>query len=645
MSARSNFLCSLLSATVALPSVSARAQVKTIRAPVSPSATITKAELLVSGRVTTVTGEPVIHAQVQVDIGAGPNPVRTLETNLKGEFETDYSLDRASSRGRTLNAVAMKTGYAEAFEAADLASVGDAWKVDLVMRDAEEKPEQLPLAQLISLLSARFQVPLPGNVSLAAESAGSLRAALQLLVKGDPAGAAPILAQVVHHEPDCVECRTLLGLAMLGRGSWSSAVREFNQAVAGSASETSSPPRAEPFLILGVIEDWRKDLQKAADFLLQALKANPQDPLALQELGRCLVFQRSWAEADKYLAQAIKAGAPAEAHLLRARALLSQGIAQEAQAEMTTYLGGRNARDLPVGIRGIWSEMVERLEWESSERPKSLVEQPLPELVKALPELKGLEPGADAQELPNILRKVGEGVDLFFHGFPNTSSLEQIREERLQRKGKVTQSLDQQFQYLCLAPPERSGLGFVEYRTERSGLLAGPRGLEEGFMLTAGFASASLPFHPVYQSDAAFRYLGRQQVDGHEAFVIAYAQRPEAARLTGAFRVNDASVSTLSQGLAWIDQDSYQIIRMRTDLLSPFPKVGLERETTEIHFGRVRFKEISAELWLPRAVTVTVQWRGRTLRNTHNYSEFKLFHVQTKQREAKVIEFEPPDSN
>ena len=75
----------------------------------------------------------------------------------------------------------------------------------------------------------------------------------------------------------------------------------------------------------------------------------------------------------------------------------------------------------------------------------------------------------------------------------------------------------------------------------------------------------------------------------------------------------------------------------RTDLLNPCPKVALQRETTDIRFGKVHFKEISADLWLPLDVAVTVEWRGRILRNRHTYSEFKIFNVETQQKASKVL--------
>src|SRR5437762_1973949 len=190
MNARSIFVYALLApAVAALRPLRALPQVAPTSPPVPRSTVSRKQQLHVSGRITTVTGEPVVHAQVEVDLGAGPNPVTALETNLKGEFEADYSLNPALYKGRALGVVAMKHQYSEAFEAADFASVGDNWRVDLVMREEDEKPDQLSLAQLTSNLTRRFRAGWSGTPPVDPRSADTLRPALQFLEKGDAAGA------------------------------------------------------------------------------------------------------------------------------------------------------------------------------------------------------------------------------------------------------------------------------------------------------------------------------------------------------------------------------------------------------------------------------------------------------------------------
>jgi len=186
---------------------------------------------------------------------------------------------------------------------------------------------------------------------------------------------------------------------------------------------------------------------------------------------------------------------------------------------------------------------------------------------------------------------------------------------------------------LCLAAPDASGPGFAEYRAGKSGTFATQKGLSEGFMLTSGFTAAPLNFHPLYRGDSEFRYLGKQRMDGRTYFVVAFAQHPGKAHVTGAFRVNGAPLSTYYQGMAWIDSDNYRIVKLRQDLLLPLPEIKLQRQTTEIDFAAVRFKQSSQEFWLPQRVSVAVDWSGKHLHNEHRYSGFELFNVNAHENE------------
>ena len=305
------------------------------------------------------------------------------------------------------------------------------------------------------------------------------------------------------------------------------------------------------------MESWRHEPRNAAGYFVEALKYAPQDPLALQELGRSQLLIQNWEAADQYLSKAIAASAGPEARLLRVEALLGGDQFRAANAEMTRYLDGRDVKKMPIQVRQLWVQIQDRMKVESAylkAKPKG--DAAIDYLHRPPPDLNGLEPATDQGQLDSILSAVGKTVAEFFRNFPNTSSLEQIHQEKLGRKQKVGATLDQKFHYLCFTPAEAWGPGFDEYRVDLSGARASPQGLQDGFMLTSGFASASLLFHPTYQSQAAFRYLGRQKVNGRDTYVIAFAQQPAKARLNGGFKSGEIRMTTLSQGLAWVDSET-----------------------------------------------------------------------------------------
>ncbi len=248
--------------------------------------------------------------------------------------------------------------------------------------------------------------------------------------------------------------------------------------------------------------------------------------------------------------------------------------------------------------------------------------------------LQGIEPAKDQEQLGSILAGVGANIVELIKNFPNTSSLEVIHQEKVGHKGGGV-SQNQRFRYLCLAPSEISEPSFIEYRTDFAGNEARPEGLSEGFMLTTGFTSAALIFHPQYRGESTFQYLGRQKISGRNAFVMAFAQIPGKARFTGNFLLGSNSGTMFSQGVAWIDTATYQIIRLHTELLAPLPELRLEKEDVNIDFNEVQFKSLKGALWLPEKVIVAIDWNGKQLRNQHEYSDFKIFQVDTSQEIGK----------
>jgi Tfp pilus assembly protein PilF len=580
----------------------------------------------VFGKITDLKGQTVRGASVTTDIGLGTLYSRQLTTDVQGGFQTDYKVDATTMKRLGVRVAVSAPGYHDAYQFVNFGAGDKTWEIDITLRPATEGADDLPVESLVETLAAPLRSALQKDPTLAS-SRKDLDKGATAFLGGDAAAAIPILQKVVDHNPDCGHCRTFLGLAMLQAGSWNAAGDQFLEADKLAQSKGTNPDKAQSFLIVGEMENWKGEYNKAAGFLMQAKDLDPGNALILQELGRTLVFQKNWEAADHYLAEATKAGAPKESLLLRVRALLEEGDPSAAEAVMKDYVGGASIRDLSPRARNLQSQIATRMSMENSTEVQSVVTEPVPELMKAVPELAGLEAASSQDELPAILQKTGENVSAFFTGFQNTVSLEQVREERLSKQGKVKDFQELKFQYLLTSQPQAGRLELEEYRTDSHGDRAAPTGLDSGFMLTSGFASASLLFHPNYQSGANFRYLGRQTVKGKAMHVVAFAETPDKAQMIERFNTNDGSVLVVFQGLAWIDADTYKIVRLRTDLLKPESKIRLQRQTTEITYDPVQFKQLAAAVWLPSEVAVTVQWAGKTFRNMHKYTDFKLFNT------------------
>ena len=607
---------------------------------------------LVSGKVMNLSGDPVAGARVYV-LPTVAGESRILTTDQLGQFVTEYTLNADLVKEFSVVVNVNKKGLLKAHALIDFGNVDKTWGIPITLRDPNPDPELLSQDDFVKALAPRLKKLGPADGLSAKSDKDYAHGVEELLDQNRPDRALAPLSKVIARDPACVGCRMMLGLAELQSGDWDGANRNFSAGVDDVRKASKSEPgmrigaadvqpgvgRPEPALALGVMESWRRQFDRAAGFFKEALKFAPQDPLGLQEIGRAELLMQNWATANDYLGAADAAGASPDARLLRAEALLGGGNFDGANLEMNRYLDGRDIKTMPLPVRQIWARIADKKKVQAAYvKVKPKVNESIDYLHRTVPELKGLVPATDQAPLDSVLTAVGKNVERYFRNFPNTVSLEEIHQEKLSHKGKVGGSLDQKFHYLCLTPTEETGLGFNEYRANLAGDAGQPKGLNDGFMLTSGFASASLIFHPAYQAESTFRYLGRQNVNGQDTFVLAFAQKPEKARLNGVFKMGGISMQTFSQGLAWVDSQSYEIIRLRTDLLKSLPEVRLEKETTEIDFGENHFKSTAEGFWLPREVKVSVDWNGKTLRNKHEYSDFKLFNVGATEKVGKPKE-------
>src|SRR5208337_3946515 len=129
-----------------------------------------------------------------------------------------------------------------------------------------------------------------------------MRAVTDFLERNNPERAVPLLVQVVAGNPSCIGCRTMLGLA-----------ESVNATL-----QNRQMGLPEPMVAYGTWLNWQREPEKAQPFFMEALKFRPEDPLALQELGRTLQLTQQFEAANSVLKRALAAGAGPEVRLLYA---------------------------------------------------------------------------------------------------------------------------------------------------------------------------------------------------------------------------------------------------------------------------------------------------------------------------------------
>lgn len=272
------------------------------------------------------------------------------------------------------------------------------------------------------------------------------------------------------------------------------------------------------------------------------------------------------------------------------------------------------------------------------------IDEPLPKLKKAVRELGGLKADSSQQALPDLLAKAGAKADELLRKIPNLISDERVNEAQWTEVQGATLGCtgeecspfspgrsarrDQRFSYIILAhSAQDSRLRLEEYRTDRN-----DKPIAQGTSAPhfQGFASAWVVFSSLNQVESGFRYLGEQKTDGHNTYVIGFAQIPGSVESPGQFLSPKGSIPMLLQGIAWIDQSDFRIVRLRTDLLAPQPKINFQKQMSSILFGPVRIAVLDSELWLPQSVDVEMEADGQYLQEQHQYSRYRLYQAKSK---------------
>lgn len=261
---------------------------------------------------------------------------------------------------------------------------------------------------------------------------------------------------------------------------------------------------------------------------------------------------------------------------------------------------------------------------------KPYIYDSLPQLKKEVHELRGLHPAVSQKPLPMILSRTGGHLKSMVDNLPNLVAQEDVIQFRAADNGSGEERIRSKYDYLILVYLEGQEPGFEERRTAFNGRHTSQAGLEEGFIVTTGFATIWRYLLPSIQPESRFRYLGTQQVNKTPTYVVGFAQRPDWAMTVMDFTGSQKTTVCLIQGVAWIETSSFRIIRLRTDLLAPRPDVGLQKMTTIVNFGAARIAQVPSPLWLPVKAEVEVHDGGYSFKNIHRYSRYQLFRSQVR---------------
>ena len=256
---------------------------------------------------------------------------------------------------------------------------------------------------------------------------------------------------------------------------------------------------------------------------------------------------------------------------------------------------------------------------------------PAPRFIAALLAICIFSPAAsaDTNSLQALLDRAGSNVSTFLDLVSEVNCTEHLTQERIADNGKTIEKRESAFDYLVLLSNTGGELSLVESRVAAD---SNKKPEEKSPLLVSnGFSMLLLVFHPYYSSAFQFN-LANGDTGSEDGLVEVHFQHVPGARSPAALALRGREYPLDISGTAWIDSGSGVIEKIAARIGAEMEDVGLRTMTCEIEYAPVSFRTAPGTYWLPAHAVVEVQSRHQHWRNTHVFSAYKRFSVNTKEQ-------------
>ena len=235
----------------------------------------------------------------------------------------------------------------------------------------------------------------------------------------------------------------------------------------------------------------------------------------------------------------------------------------------------------------------------------------------------------EAQRLSGILERTAGQTSMFVDQFSDVKCTEQVRQEKLGKDNKVELKEESSYDYLVILTNSGGELNLSESRIP----IHEPKKDRKNtsMLLSNGFATLFLVFHPIYADAFKFTLEGQDVVAGHTLQKIAF-QHITGMKSPAALALRGREYPLELTGTAWIDAETGSIAKIEAGIADTLQDVGLKTLSSEIDFSPLTFADAKQAYWFPTQARVEVETARQHWRNLHQFTGYKKFSVSTEEK-------------
>lgn len=228
--------------------------------------------------------------------------------------------------------------------------------------------------------------------------------------------------------------------------------------------------------------------------------------------------------------------------------------------------------------------------------------------------------------LPQILEQTSRRTQDLIENFLRFSANERIESTDFDKNGIRHNSKAQDVNYVAQIETNSSGYPSIQEYRAANGV-----GRQTAIFDT-GTAAFALIFHPSHLGNFQFLCEGKTEFRGVPAWQVHFEEGADPNQAFTAFHVEGSVYLPRFKGRTWIAADSYNVIRIETDLIAPVLQIGLQREHLVISYAPVQFRNRPIQLWLPEKASLYMDYHGHRYERVHSFSQFQLFSIDTDEK-------------
>jgi len=239
---------------------------------------------------------------------------------------------------------------------------------------------------------------------------------------------------------------------------------------------------------------------------------------------------------------------------------------------------------------------------------------------------------AQDKNLDELLSRTSQEVSTFVEQFSEVKCTEHVLQEKLGENNKVERKAESTFDYLVILTNTGGELSLDESRVAVHEIALRNHKKEVAPLLVSnGFATLFLIFHPYYSGSFQFAAIGSDVIEGKRLAKIHFDHIPNT-KSVAALAVRGREYPLELSGTAWIDPKTGAIAKIDAGVDRGIEDIGMKSMRSEVEYVPVRFGQQLSPYWFPQQATVEVETPRQHWRNTHTFVDYQKFSVSTEEQ-------------